>query len=155
MTPWCKFYTKLRITGWKLALSAQFFVCLFCFPKCHTTMWHLSLKSQNKSFNFVQSVTHLVWYILSCLYDNLMCAWWLRVWKALCPITSVQQISTCPWQRWSGSFKRHCGSEPANRAQTSQVEQAEINEHHKTSLFNMKWHWMNIPPVKMLHNVFK
>lgn len=79
------------------------------------------------------------------LYDNLICVWWLRVWKALCPIRSVQKISTCPWQRWSGSFRRHCGTEPAKRAQTPQVEQAEINEHHKPHLFNARWHWMNIP----------
>lgn len=88
------------------------------------------------------------------LYDNVICVWWLRVWKALCPIRSVQQISTCPWQRWSGSFRRHCGSEPVKRAQTPQVEQAEINEHHKPHLFNTGWHPMNIPSVKLFHTIF-
>lgn len=89
------------------------------------------------------------------LYDNLICVWWLRVWKALCPIRSMQQISTCPWQRWSGSFRRRCGTEPAKRAQILQVEQAEINEHHKPHLFNTGWHRMNIPSVKLFHSVFQ
>lgn len=89
------------------------------------------------------------------LYDNLICVWWLRVWKALCPIRSVQQISTCPWQRWSGSFRRRCGTEPEKRAQTLQVEQAEINEHHKPHLFNTRWHRMNIPSVKLFCTIFQ
>lgn len=33
------------------------------------------------------------------------------------------------------------------RAQTLQVEQAEINEHHKPHLFNTRWRRMNIPCV--------
>lgn len=81
------------------------------------------------------------------LYDNLMHVWCLRVWKALCPIRSMQRISTCPWQRWSGSFRRRRGTEPAKGAQTLQVEQAEINEHHRPHLFNTVRHRMNIPSV--------
>lgn len=34
--------------------------------------------------------------------------------------------------------ERRCGTEPAKRAQTLQVEQAEINEHHKPHLFNAR-----------------
>lgn len=81
------------------------------------------------------------------LYDNLMHVWCLRVWKALCPIKSMQRISTCAWQRWSGSFRRRRGTEPAKGAQILQVEQAEINEHHRPHLFNTVRHWMNIPSV--------
>lgn len=89
------------------------------------------------------------------LYNNVICVWWLGVWKALCPIRSVQHISTWPWQRWSGSFRRHCGTEPAKRAQTPQVEQAEINEHHKPHLFSTRWHRMNIPSAKLFHIIFQ
>lgn len=89
------------------------------------------------------------------LYDNLICVQRLRVWKALCPIRSVQRISTCPWQRWSGSFRRRCGAEPAQRAQILQVEQAEINEHHKPHWFNARWHRMNILRVQPFLSVFQ
>lgn len=87
------------------------------------------------------------------LYDNLICV--QRVWKALCPIRSMQRISTCPWQRWSGSFRRRCGAEPVQRAQILQVEQAEINEHHKPHWFNTRWHRMNIPRVQPFPGVFQ
>lgn len=89
------------------------------------------------------------------LYDNLICVQRLRVWKALCPIRSMQWISTCPWQRWSGSFRRRCGGEPAQRAQILQVEQAEINEHHKPHWFNTRWHRMNILRVQLFLGVFQ
>lgn len=89
------------------------------------------------------------------LYDNLICVQRLRVWKALCPIRSMQRISTCPWQRWSGSFRRRCGAEPAQRAQILQVEQAEINEHHQPHWFNARWHRMNILRDQPFPGVFQ
>lgn len=58
------------------------------------------------------------------------------------------EFSTCPWQRWSGSFRRRGGTEPASGAQILQVEQAEINEHHRPNLFNTERHRMNIPSVE-------
>lgn len=45
------------------------------------------------------------------IYSLLICCLWNA--ETLCPITTVEKYSSCPWLRWSTSFKSYCGTAPA------------------------------------------
>lgn len=59
---------------------------------------------------------------------NLTREWLLRVWEVLCPIRTVLQISSRPWQRWSGSLRRHSGFQPGKREAQPRHSSTAINK---------------------------
>lgn len=45
------------------------------------------------------------------IYSLLICCLWNA--EALCPITTAEKYSSCPWLRWSTCFKSYNGTVPA------------------------------------------